>query len=677
MFLPSLRITTLVLCLVAAAAPARADVAPRLSPAALSGRAALVVTGRVGDVRSDWDRDTRALFTYVTVDVRETIKGRPAARLVLKQIGGVTATIGLHIDGQAAFRPGEDVLLFLATRRDGTLETVALAQGKWMLVTDLASGRATAVRDTTSDAAPVAGADRADDVVVIDALRATAAPGDPLAPYVAVPPERATATADSASPIGYEYLPTGGAPARWHEVDDGATIPVDTGNIPGGLSGGSLAGVDAAAALWNDAGSALRLGRSGTFTGCAASFAADGRIRVGSDVDCGIVQDWVLGGGYYTQGDLRTIGGVTFQKFVAGFAVVNESGAQATTPGCFQDAVTHGLGHAIGLGHTGADAIMNAAMPASCASGPRRLGVADVSLLRDIYRAVPDSGQVPNAPTAVNIAVVATTVTIAWTPATTGGIPQSYVIEAGTAPGLANIAVIPSPGTGTSLVVTGVPQGVYWVRVRARNALGTSATPSPDAQVVVGPCAAPAPPTSFTATGNDTLASFTWAPPASGGAAQGYRLEVGSASGLANLLVLPLPATPTSFQANGPYGSYFVRLRATSSCAVSAPTPDVLLTLQPCTAAPLAPSNLQFTVSAQRVVTLTWTPPASGPAPTDYVIYVGSVSGGSDILIYGTNSASPTLVASAPPRTYYVRVVARNACGQSTAASNERVITVP
>ncbi len=646
--------------------PAAAQVGPLLPLADLGARSALVVTGRVADVRGAWVPAERTIYTYVTIDVLETLKGRATTRLVVKQLGGTTPALGLRIEDQAAFVPGQDVLLFLeVSPRDGTVRTVALGQGQWTLLTDLASGGTTALRggSTTGTAVPLA-----------DVRAAVAASGEPAA-YVAVPPETGSVLAGNAVAADYAYLPTGGNPARWHEVDDGSTIPVDTGSLSG--LGGGLAEVDAAIALWSNAGSSLRLGRSGSFGGCAAEFTGNGRIRVGSDAQCGQAGSWVLAGGYFTPGDLRVVGGVTFQKFVQGFVVIDDAaGPQVTSSGCFQDAVTHGLGHAIGLGHTGGDAIMNADPPSGCTGGPRGLGGDDVDAVRDIYRAQPGGGEVPRAPTAVTATVVGNTVTITWTPATTGGTPQSYLLEAGTAPGLANIVVIPVPGTGTSVVVGDVPQGVYWIRVRARNALGTSAGASPDAQVIVGTCDVPGPPQVFTATGSDTLASFTWAPPATGGAVQRYQLEAGTAPGLANVLVLPLPATPSSFQAHGPYGTYYVRLRAANSCGVSAATGDLVLTLQPCTAPPTAPASLQATVSPQRVVTLTWTPPAAGPAPSDYVVYVGSAPGAADILIYGTGSAAPSLVASAPPRTYYVRVAARNACGQS-GTTNEQTIVVP
>ncbi|MGE3474000.1 MAG: fibronectin type III domain-containing protein, partial [Vicinamibacterales bacterium] len=63
------------------------------------------------------------------------------------------------------------------------------------------------------------------------------------------------------------------------------------------------------------------------------------------------------------------------------------------------------------------------------------------------------------------------TVTFTWNAPTTGGAPTGYILEAGTGPGLANLATLPLPTTSYS--VAGVPHGTYFLRVRAVNAIGT------------------------------------------------------------------------------------------------------------------------------------------------------------------------------------------------------------
>ncbi|MCX6549929.1 MAG: PKD domain-containing protein, partial [Acidobacteria bacterium] len=69
-----------------------------------------------------------------------------------------------------------------------------------------------------------------------------------------------------------------------------------------------------------------------------------------------------------------------------------------------------------------------------------------------------------------------------WTAAAGG--PTTYVLEAGSAPGLANLATVDLGGTGTAFATSGVGAGTYYVRVKAANACGTSA-PSNDVVLIV------------------------------------------------------------------------------------------------------------------------------------------------------------------------------------------------
>ncbi|MEZ5283931.1 MAG: fibronectin type III domain-containing protein [Vicinamibacterales bacterium] len=74
----------------------------------------------------------------------------------------------------------------------------------------------------------------------------------------------------------------------------------------------------------------------------------------------------------------------------------------------------------------------------------------------------------PAAPQMPAVNIDQQTVTVQWQPP--AETVTGYVVEAGTAPGLANIASFPMPGT--SLVVPNVPSGRYFVRIRARNHIG-------------------------------------------------------------------------------------------------------------------------------------------------------------------------------------------------------------
>jgi predicted phage tail protein len=78
----------------------------------------------------------------------------------------------------------------------------------------------------------------------------------------------------------------------------------------------------------------------------------------------------------------------------------------------------------------------------------------------------------PRAPTALSASGTGATVDLRWTASAGGYAATSYLIEAGTAPGLANIAALPV-GDVTRFITT-APPGVYYVRVRGVNARGAS-----------------------------------------------------------------------------------------------------------------------------------------------------------------------------------------------------------
>ena len=82
------------------------------------------------------------------------------------------------------------------------------------------------------------------------------------------------------------------------------------------------------------------------------------------------------------------------------------------------------------------------------------------------------------------------------------------------------------------------------------------------------------------------------------------------------------------------------------------------------------PAPFSATVSG-RFVILNWAGVADA---TDYVIEVGSSSGASDLLVAPVGNVT-TVSTMADPRTYFVRVRARTACG-TTDPSNEIIVQI-
>ena len=86
----------------------------------------------------------------------------------------------------------------------------------------------------------------------------------------------------------------------------------------------------------------------------------------------------------------------------------------------------------------------------------------------------------PEAPSALSASDTGATVDLRWTASLGGFAATSYMIEAGSAPGLSNLARI-QVGSLTRFTTT-APPGVYYVRVRGVNARGASL---PSNEVVV------------------------------------------------------------------------------------------------------------------------------------------------------------------------------------------------
>ncbi|MEP7116222.1 MAG: fibronectin type III domain-containing protein, partial [Acidobacteriota bacterium] len=161
-------------------------------------------------------------------------------------------------------------------------------------------------------------------------------------------------------------------------------------------------------------------------------------------------------------------------------------------------------------------------------------------------------------------------VTLSWTPPTSGDPVTSYVLEAGTAPGRADLAVLPL-GNALSFGVGGIGDGTYWVRLRAANSAGTGPATEDLALVMraSGGCAGlPQAPlfTGSTVAGNNV--TLTWTPPLTGSAPVGYVLVVGSAPGLDDWGLVELPSPATTVSGIVASATYFVRIGARSTCGI-------------------------------------------------------------------------------------------------------------
>jgi hypothetical protein len=207
--------------------------------------------------------------------------------------------------------------------------------------------------------------------------------------------------------------------------------------------------------------------------------------------------------------------------------------------------------------------------PAPCPAGPQRLTDRDLTTLAS------SSAIIAAAPSNLKSAVTGSTVHLSW-----DAVPEpvvSHVIEAGSASGLSNLAVVNTGTSATSVMATNVPAGVYYIRVRA---VGGDGIPGPASNEVVvqtglACTVAPGAPSGLSVQVTGNQVTLSWNAPSSGDAATSYFVEAGTGPGLSNIGVFNTGNAATSLSAIVPIGLYYVRIRGANSCGMGAPSSDI------------------------------------------------------------------------------------------------------
>ena len=152
-----------------------------------------------------------------------------------------------------------------------------------------------------------------------------------------------------------------------------------------------------------------------------------------------------------------------------------------------------------------------------------------------------------------------------------------YRIEAGSQPGASTVQ-FNTGSAQTSFFVPNVPNGTYYVRVRAIGSGGVSG-PSNEVPVTVGSVACtgpPAAPTGLAATTLGRSVSLTWS---TSGVLTSVVIEAGSAPGASNVGVFTLAPGSVSASATAAPGTYHVRVRAVNSCGSTLAANELVITV--------------------------------------------------------------------------------------------------
>jgi hypothetical protein len=98
----------------------------------LSRGAEIIVLGTVSNQVSAWNVTHTAIYTDVTVEVEQAMKGTVRPEVTFRIAGGEVGHIGMRTSTDPTFRVGERVIVFLR-RQGSTAQLFGLQHGKFTL----------------------------------------------------------------------------------------------------------------------------------------------------------------------------------------------------------------------------------------------------------------------------------------------------------------------------------------------------------------------------------------------------------------------------------------------------------------------------------------------------------------------------------------------------------------
>ena len=265
---------------------------------------------------------------------------------------------------------------------------------------------------------------------------------------------------------------------------------------------------------------------------------------------------------------------------------------------------------------------------------------------------------------------------------------SAYRVEVGGGPGQTVYSAVTS-NTMITFDTSTFPSVVYYVRVRvihggvpqaASNEDVVAARTLNSARVSTDAAGAqcteaPGAPKQFQGSATGSSVRLAWQP-GNGAAPSGYMLQVGSAPGLQNLMLVPFGGNHRGVTATAANGFYALRLSAVNACGQSVWGAEYPLSVgnmaAPVTGAtPGVTGALRAQVSGS-LVTLSWSPPAGGPV-TRYRVEALTAAGPVSVDLGATTTFSHP---DTPPGRYVITVRAGNATGFGP-PSNPVTIVIP
>lgn len=108
----------------------------------LSEGADMIVTGKVVDRKSQWNSEKSRIYTNITIQVEEFLKGsNNQNRIVITHLGGEVGNVGETYSHVPTFKDDEEVLVFVKkSSKDASLSVFEGEEGKLTLYEDKTTG---------------------------------------------------------------------------------------------------------------------------------------------------------------------------------------------------------------------------------------------------------------------------------------------------------------------------------------------------------------------------------------------------------------------------------------------------------------------------------------------------------------------------------------------------------
>jgi hypothetical protein len=282
--------------------------------------------------------------------------------------------------------------------------------------------------------------------------------------------------------------------------------------------------------------------------------------------------------------------------------------------------------------------------------------------------AVDQPSGVPAAPV-LDRAVSGNHVTLTWEPTVGAGITE-FIVR-GAVRGGTQADVVTISGESRTWTSPPLPPGSYDVEVVAANYAGRGPA-SNRVAFSIGVATIPDAPENLSATVADDRIALAWRPAATGPSPAGFVVEGAPATGGAFVPVARTDGPPFVIT-RAPIGSWRVRVRGATAGGVGPPSNETVVTATACSTPPGRPQN-PWVLFTQPSVTVRWSAPATGSVET-YVLEMGSRLGAADL---GRVSVAGDRLSITHPSFFgrvFVRIRARNACGESAPTSDVSVTT--